>query len=75
VCSPQQWSWKRKHGAFIEKPEISLRRPAYAKLLSELADAEEDHQDTLIDLTKEWKKPHDPKFNSFDSIKALSRIL
>jgi erythrin-vacuolar iron transport family protein len=26
------------------------------KLLSELADAEEDHQDTLVDLTKEWKK-------------------
>jgi rubrerythrin len=25
-------------------------------LLSELADAEEDHQDTLVDLTKEWKK-------------------
>jgi rubrerythrin len=26
------------------------------ELLSELADAEEDHQDTLVDLTKEWKK-------------------
>ena len=26
------------------------------KLLSELADAEEDHQDTLVDLTKERKK-------------------
>jgi rubrerythrin len=26
------------------------------KLLSELADAEEDHQDTLVALTKEHKK-------------------
>jgi rubrerythrin len=31
------------------------------KLLSELADAEEDHQDTLVDLTKEWKKTARPE--------------
>ena len=31
------------------------------KLLSELADAEEDHQDTLVDLTKEWKKSARPE--------------
>jgi erythrin-vacuolar iron transport family protein len=30
-------------------------------LLSELADAEEDRQDTLVDLTKEWKKSARPE--------------
>jgi erythrin-vacuolar iron transport family protein len=30
-------------------------------LLSELADAEEDHQDTLVELTKEWKKSARPE--------------
>jgi erythrin-vacuolar iron transport family protein len=30
-------------------------------LLSELADAEEDHQDTLVALTKEWKKSARPE--------------
>jgi Na+/Pi-cotransporter len=29
-------------------------------LLSELADAEENHQDTLLALTKEWKKSARP---------------
>jgi erythrin-vacuolar iron transport family protein len=41
---------------FYREASNAVTSARIRNLLSELADAEEDHQDTLVDLTKEWKK-------------------
>jgi erythrin-vacuolar iron transport family protein len=41
---------------FYRKAENIVTSLRIRTLLSELADAEEDHQDTLVALTKKWKK-------------------
>jgi erythrin-vacuolar iron transport family protein len=41
---------------FYREASNTVASVGIRQLLSELADAEEDHQDTLVSLTKEWKK-------------------
>jgi rubrerythrin len=41
---------------FYREASNAVTSTGMHSLLTELADAEEDHQDTLVDLTKEQKK-------------------
>jgi rubrerythrin len=46
---------------FYREASNTVTSDSLRKLLNALADAEEDHQDTLVGLTKEWKKTSQPE--------------